>query len=786
MKIQNDIINQNDSYQSQLDIKALVFQYLSKWYWFLLSTIILLFLAHMYLRYTVPQYSASATILVKDDKKGGMVSELAGLSEVDMLGKVKSSVDNEMEIIKSRTLIMSSIRDLELNVRYYSQGRVKAVELYKSSPVRIVFDSPEISGMSVKVEILKDGFYKLLDVEENLIGQYKFGQLVKYKENTFTIINSETKSQDLFISIIVSPPLQTAQGYKSRLNVKLIGDKTSVVELSIVDPIKQRAEDFLNAMIKNYNLDAIKDKSAISRNTSNFIDERLSLIANELGDVERSGEAYKKDNQVTDIVSEAANFLENATDIQKNFLETETQLRVVESLRDFVRKSGENQLIPDNILTTMTADANASPSLISEYNTLLLQRERLAPSAGPENREMKILDSQISSLKQNVIANLERLKNTLEIKKRDLLVQRNRVSGKISEVPTQEREYKGILRQQNIKESLYLYLLQKREETAIALASTAPNAKIIDSALTSNSPISPRTSIVYLGALLLGLFIPFGVIYLEDLLDTKIHTQADLAGLSVPYLGDIPRSFESDKIITMFGRTSTAEALRILRTNLEFLLNQVPENIAKTIFVTSTIPREGKTFVTINLGATIALSGKRVLLVAMDIRSPKFDEYMDIPQKGFTNYLSTPNANIHDYIVQHETLKDLYILPAGVVPPNPAELLMDPRVEAMILQLQKEFDYLIVDTAPVSLVTDTQIIAKFAHCFVYVARANHLDKQLLSIPERLYRENKLPNMAMLLNDTDLKKGYGYGYGDVYGKDVKKPWYKRFPGKKLNS
>ncbi len=783
MKIQNDIINQNDSYQSQLDIKALVFQYLSKWYWFLLSTIILLFLAHMYLRYTVPQYSASATILVKDDKKGGMVSELAGLSEVDMLGKVKSSVDNEMEIIKSRTLIMSSIKDLELNVRYFSQGRVKAVELYKSSPVRIVFDSPEISGMSVKVEILKDGFYKLLDVEENLIGQYKFGQLVKYKENTFTIINSETKSQDLFISIIVSPPLQTAQGYKSRLNVKLIGDKTSVVELSIVDPIKQRAEDFLNAMIKNYNLDAIKDKSAISRNTSNFIDERLSLIANELGDVERSGEAYKKDNQVTDIVSEAANFLENATDIQKNFLETETQLRVVESLRDFVRKSGENQLIPDNILTTMTADANASPSLISEYNTLLLQRERLAPSAGPENREMKILDSQISSLKQNVIANLERLKNTLEIKKRDLLVQRNRVSGKISEVPTQEREYKGILRQQNIKESLYLYLLQKREETAIALASTAPNAKIIDSALTSNSPISPRTSIVYLGALLLGLFIPFGVIYLEDLLDTKIHTQADLAGLSVPYLGDIPRSFESDKIITMFGRTSTAEALRILRTNLEFLLNQVPENIAKTIFVTSTIPREGKTFVTINLGATIALSGKRVLLLAMDIRSPKFDEYMDIPQKGFTNYLSTPNANIHDYIVQHETLKDLYILPAGVVPPNPAELLMDPRVEAMILQLQNEFDYLIVDTAPVSLVTDTQIIAKFAHCFVYVARANHLDKQLLSIPERLYRENKLPNMAMLLNDTDLKKGYGYGYGDVYGKDVKQPWYKRFPGKK---
>ena len=527
-------------------------------------------------------------------------------------------------------------------------------------------------------------------------------------------------------------------------------------------------------------MDAVKDKSAIFQNTSAFIDERLGIIANELGDVERSGEEYKKSNQVTDIVSEAASFLENATEIQKNFLETETQVRVVESLTNFVRQSKDNQLIPDNILTTTTADANYSPTLIAEYNAILLKRERIASSAGPQSREMKIMDSQLASLKDNVLANLDRLKNTLEIKKRDLLNQRSRISGKISEVPTQEREYKGILRQQNIKEALYIYLLQKREETAIALASTASNAKIIDSALTSSTPVSPRTNIIYLGALFLGIFIPFGIIYLSDLLDSKVHKQSDLAQLSVPYLGDIPRASENNKVITAFSRSSSAEALRILRTNLEFLLNQVPEGIAKTIFVTSTIPREGKTFISINLGATIALSGKRVLLLAMDIRSPKFDQYMDIPQKGFTNFLSTPNADIHDYIVQHETLQDLYILPAGVVPPNPAELLMDPKVETMIKQMQLEYDYIIVDTAPVSLVTDTQIIAKFAHCFVYVARANHLDKELLSIPEKLYRENKLPNMAMLLNDTEFKKGYGYGYGygEVYGSEVRKPWHKR--------
>lgn len=772
--------NLQESNQSQINIKELLFQYLSKWYWFAFSAAILLFLATIYLRYSVPQYSSSALILVKDDKKGGMVSELAALSEVDMLGKVKSSVDNEIEVIKSRTLVESAVRELDLNIRYYTEGRVKTLELYKSSPIKIIFDEPVKSKISLEVEILKDGHFRLHDADGNLIGSYKFGQSIIYRSTKFTIIHSESKSHDSNISITAQPSLNAAQNYKGRLSVKLINDKTSVVELSIIDPEKLRAEDFLNAVIANYNMDAVKDKSAIFQNTSAFIDERLGIIANELGDVERSGEEYKKSNQVTDIVSEAASFLENATEIQKNFLETETQVRVVESLTNFVRQSKDNQLIPDNILTTTTADANYSPTLIAEYNAILLKRERIASSAGPQSREMKIMDSQLASLKDNVLANLDRLKNTLEIKKRDLLNQRSRISGKISEVPTQEREYKGILRQQNIKEALYIYLLQKREETAIALASTASNAKIIDSALTSSTPVSPRTNIIYLGALFLGIFIPFGIIYLSDLLDSKVHTQSDLAQLSVPYLGDIPRASENNKVIMAFSRSSSAEALRILRTNLEFLLNQVPEGIAKTIFVTSTIPREGKTFISINLGATIALSGKRVLLLAMDIRSPKFDQYMDIPQKGFTNFLSTPNADIHDYIVQHETLQDLYILPAGVVPPNPAELLMDPKVETMIKQMQLEYDYIIVDTAPVSLVTDTQIIAKFAHCFVYVARANHLDKELLSIPEKLYRENKLPNMAMLLNDTEFKKGYGYGYGygEVYGSEVRKPWHKR--------
>ncbi len=776
----------NEFNDSQSNIKELILHYLARWYWFVLGAIICMFLAHVYLRYAVREYSASATIMVKDDKKGGMVSELATLSEMDVMGKVKSTVDNEIEIIRSRTIAEYAVRDLDLNIRYFSEGRLKAIELYKESPIKIIFTNPIKKPVKYKVEPIDGESFTLFDGADNKLGKHKFGQLVNNSNGSFTVLRTKDDWGQLIL-VSANPILETAQSFKNRVTVRLVDDKTSVVELSTIDPVRKRAEDLLNAVISNYNRDAIKDKSQIFENTSTFIDERLKLIAGELGDVERSGEAYKKSNQVTDIVSEAGLFLENASEFEKAFIETETQLRVVSSLRDFVKAASANELIPDNILTTMSADANTSPTLISEYNQLILKRQRISPSAGPQNAEIKQLDSQLSSLKQNVIANLDRLRNTLNIKKNDLAMQRARISGKIAQVPTQEREYKGIARQQGIKEQLYMYLLQKREETAISLASTAPNAKIIDSAIVSSSPVSPRPGIVYLAALFLGCFIPFGIIYLSDLLDTKIHTQSDLAKINVPYLGDVPKADVSNEIISLHSRTSTAEALRIIRTNLEFMLSHIPDSIAKTIFVTSTIPKEGKTFISINLAATIALSGKKTLLLAMDIRNPKFDEYLDLPAKGLTNYLATPDADFKEYIVKHQTHDNFYIFPAGVIPPNPAELLMDVRVADLFTKLQREYDYIVVDTAPVSLVTDTQIIAKFAHSFVYVTRANHLEKQMLSIPQRLYAESKLPNMAMLLNDTDFKKGYGYGESHGYGYEKKgfSRWYNNiFPfGKK---
>ena len=400
-------------------------------------------------------------------------------------------------------------------------------------------------------------------------------------------------------------------------------------------------------------------------------------------------------------------------------------------------------------------------------------------SATAENPTVIKLEQQIASLKVNIAESLRRMQANLIIQKRDLKNQEGLLDSKIEEIPVQERQFRVIARQQKVKEELYLYLLQKREETAISMAATAPNARVIDAAKASNVPISPKKVIIYLAAMLLGLIIPFGIIYIIDLLDTKVKNRFDITNkFDIPYLGDVPNSLNSNQIIDATSRTGTAEALRIVKTNLDFMLSQVPEDEAKIIFLTSTLSGEGKTFLSVNLAGTMALSKKKVLLMGLDLRNPKLNEYIDLPNNvGLTDYLSSGKVEINDCIFKSNNFENLYILPAGVIPPNPTELLMSKKLGELFTQFKKEYDYIIVDMAPVSMVSDTLMLAKYADTFVYVVRANYLDKRMLHIPKNLYHENKLPNMALLINDTQTKKGYGYGYG--YGvKHVKIPWYKK--------
>lgn len=779
--MQNLHSTEHQHIQSNFNIKEEVVKYLKHWKWFVLGIFVALLVAFLYLRYTVANYKAVATILVKDDRKGTMASELSAFSDLGLMTNVKSNVDNEIEVIKSRTLIESAIRELELNVAYFSQGRVKWEELYKKSPIKLILSSfsEEYASQShfYRIEKANTTSFTIYDNEEQKIGVFKYGEKFKIGTEVFVVLVNKPEFINLNYNIGVQykPISQLAESFKSRLNVATLSKNTSVIELSIVDPVPGKAEDFLNTVIANYNKDAIQDKKYISENTSKFIEQRLSIISEELQDVEKDKEVFKKNNGITDVVSEAGLYLENASDFERMQVENATQLRVVETMMNYVNSSDTNELIPVNIIGQ---DQGAS-QLISEYNELVLQKNKLLKTAGSKNTLVQNLDAKINALKGSVSSSLSQLKSSLQIRRNDLNRQNAIISGKISQIPTQERNSRDIDRKQNIKESLYLYLLQKREETAISLAVTAPNAKVIDAAKASKSPVSPNRRMIYLAALLLGGLIPFGILYLIDLFDTKIKSRYDLEkNTTIPFLGEIPKLESGQLIIDSTSRTSTAEAIRIIRTNLEFLLTNVNEEEAKVVFLTSTYPKEGKTFISVNLASTIALSEKKVLVVGLDIRNPKLDEYLKLESRGVTNYLSSKEEKpIQNYITAVEGFKNLSVLPAGIIPPNPAELLMSKKVGDLFAELKKEYDYIIVDTAPVSLVTDTLLIAKYADAFIYVTRANFLDKRMLELPERLYNEKKLPNMSILINDTEINTGYGYGYGYGYGQtEEKKPWY----------
>ena len=785
-----------EEYQEEdIQLRAILEKYLIHWQWFGLGVLLCLVAAFLYLRYSTPQYQASTTILVKDEKKGGMLSELSAFADLGLGGSIKSNLDNEIEILKSRTLIERTVKTLELNITMTVKGNVADVEIYKDTPIKVNFINlkPSFYTDGIKLEFLKltPNTFELKngleEVNSPIVSnkkEFRYGEIIPTRNGdmivTKGIMSKKTiKEDERPINIVVSPLENIVASFQKRLVVNPISKTSSVVEVSIVDPVVKKAEVFLDQLIEIYNKDAAADKSFISESTSKFIANRLLLITQELDGVEKDVESFKTANKLTDIETEAKLFIEGSAEYNKKRVEMEIQLNMVASMLDFIKKSSYSDLLPTNLISSKGDES----SLMNSYNQLVLERNRILKSATAANPTVLKLDSQLASLKMNITESLRRLQSNLQIQKRDLKSQEGLLDNKIGDIPVQERQFRVIARQQKVKEELYLYLLQKREETAISLAATEPNARVIDAAKASKIPVSPKKNIIYLAALLLGLLIPFGILYVKELLDTKVKTRFDLTDkFNIPFLGDVPKSLTPNEMISSASRTSSAEALRIVRTNLDFMLNQVPDGKAKSIFMTSTILGEGKTFLSVNLAGIFALSGKKVLLIGMDIRRPKLNEYIGLPSlKGLTDYLSTKGAVIGDYINQLKGFEAFDVLLAGSIPPNPTEMLMSKKLDELFVQLKSEYDFILVDTAPVSLVSDTLIVAKHADTFVCVVRANHLDKRLLNIADSMHREGKLPNMAFLLNDTDVTKGYGYGYG--YGNygygntPEKKPWHK---------
>jgi len=767
--------------ENVINIKQELYKYLTHWRWFVLSIFLSLTLAFIYLKLTPKSYSISTKVLIKDEKSNDLANQLSAFSEMSLLGNSKNNIENEIEILKSRTLIFNTLDSLGLNIQYIDASDVIEKDLYKKSPIQVIWNNKQIKKtVSIELTDINDNSFNVF-VNDNKVGKSSFSKSISTEFGVFIVHKKEPLAKLSNIKINIFPKLQQAESYRKILNVTPASKTSSVIDISIIDETPSKAADFLNTLVNNYNLGGIKDKRFISENTANFISDRLTLIATELGDVESQVEGYKNSNNLSDIETEVKLYLDNLSTSEKSVLQNETKINIVNSLINHISKSKPDDLVPGGLLSE---DAG-SESIIQEINQLILEKQKISISATTENSKYISLEEQIRSLKSNLLASLRRNLSSLQIIKTDFRRQENEMQSKLSRVPRQEREFRIIDRQQKVKEALYLFLLQKREETNITLAATDMNAKVIDKAIPTDKPVAPKTMIILLAALLFGVIIPFIIIYINNLLDTKVKNRFDITdNTDIPFLGDIPTSESSGELMELGSRSSAAEAIRIVRTNLDFILSDKSDEECKVIFLTSTISGEGKTFVSANLAATLSLSGKKVLLFGLDLRNPKLYEYIKVNPLGISNYVTANSKPLNEYILPVEGYTNFDVLSSGSIPPNPTEILMSKKIKEVFDTLKSQYDYIIVDTAPVSLVTDTLLISKYADATIYVVRSNKIDKEMLRIPNELYKEKKLNKLSLVLNDSDVTKGYGYGYGYGYGVKVEeKPFWKKLFGLK---
>ena len=771
--------------KEQVNIQELLFRYLIHWPWFVISIIICIACAWGYLRLTTPIYNISATVLIKDEKKGGGASMSSDLEKMGLEGFVSSSsnVDNEIEVLRSKSLAREVVNNLGLFVTYMDEDEFPSKELYHTSPVLVSLTHQEADKLPGRMEInmilqptgalgvqitvgekeYRKQFDKLPAVFPTDEGTVAFFA----NNDTLSAVCPENITKERHITAFINRPFSVLKEYVNSLSIAPTSKTTSVVVISLENTNTRRGRDYINKLLEMYNINANNDKNEVAQKTAEFIDERIGIISKELGSTEQDLENFKRSAGITDLNSEAQIALTGNAEYEKKRVENQTQINLVMDLQRYM-KGNEYEVLPSNIGLQDAASAGA----IDRYNQMLVERKRLLRTSTENNPTIINLDTSIRAMRTNVQATLDATLKGLQITKEDLAREASRYSRRINDAPTQERQFVSIARQQEIKSGLYLMLLQKREENAITLAATANNAKIIDEALADDNPISPKKTIVYLAALVLGVGLPVGVIYLIGLTKFKIEGRADVEKLtSLPVVGDIPLADEKTGSIAVFENQNNlmSETFRNVRTNLQFML----ENGKNVILVTSTISGEGKSFISANLAISLSLLGKKVVIVGLDIRKPGLNKVFNIPKKehGITQYLTNTTANLMDFVQPSDINKNLFILPGGTVPPNPTELLARGGLEKAIETLKANFDYVILDTAPVGMVTDTLLIGRVADLSVYVCRADYTHKAEFTLINELAENNKLPNLCIAVNGLDLnsrKYGYYYGYGK-YGK-----------------
>ena len=786
--VANENVNEEES--SAFNLAAIWKIIVLNWQWIVISTIVALGLAYCYLRYTNPVYTSSMKILIKDDDKKGArgASQMMNLENVGLFSN-SNGFDNELEILRSTNINTRVVKALKLYVSYAIDGRVRKRELYKNNP--LIVDMPEsqlaVLQTPVSMEIKKsekDGY--IIKGEVPVIGskeKISFERKVKKLPGNVTtpvgtiIIQQNpsskmTSDHTLYARIL---PLDVAgRIYTQKLTASATSKTTTVAALTFTDTQVERSLDYLNELLKSYNEDANEDKNEVATKTDEFIRERLLNIRGDLDITESNLEQYKKNNDLINLTNDATNSLTKTTEYQSKQVELETQLNLISALVNYANNpSNAMQVIPAN-LGLQNQNLNQS---ISKYNEGVLLRNRLIKSSSEDNPSVQRITAELEEMWPSIRLSLEDIKNDLQTQKKSADSQFHMFNSRIQSTPTQERALTNIMRQQEIQANLYLMLLQKREENAISLASTAAKARIIDSPQYMGK-VAPKSMIIWMIALILGFGFPIGVVLLLNLLRYQIEGREDIEKLTkIPILADIPlgnKVVDGEKALVVRENSNNTmeEAFRGLRTNLRFVQNANE----KVICCTSCIPGEGKTFISTNLAMSIALMGKKVIIVGLDIRKPRLVKLFGIPvsKSGLTTFLSSDDMGydlLESQITHSIGNPNLDVLPAGVIPPNPGELISRTQLDRAIELLKEHYDYIVLDTPPIGLVSDTLSIARVADVTLVVCRADYSPRSNFNLINNLNDNSKLPKVNLVLNGVDLKKkkyGYYYGYGK-YGK-----------------
>lgn len=767
-------VNNSNSFSN----RELFESFLHNWYWFVFSLFICLLIAFLYANSRPERYRAEAMIMIKDDQNGRQMSEASIFSDMGIMGR-GAMVENEMYVLRSSGLMSTVVERLNLDVTYMEREYLRTVDIYNKSPISIVFDKKEdIQGLSLLVEPLSKLKFKYAvqdGLEENTWKEASFDSQISVPNGKLTVKSTNSfddSSIGKTIEVHVSNVKSTAKSLLSGLTVNRMDKITGTLRLSLICANSNKAKDVLNMLIKTYNEDVVNDKNRIALSTEMFIIDRIAKISGELGNVDGQIEQLKRESQTIDITTSTDLAMQAGTKYKDEIVSISTELAIARYVKNYLKDpSKKDNLIPVNIgLSDVRVE-----SQINKYNEERLRLDKMLANSGENNPVMLELVNTLEATKGTIIQSIDNLIESLKIKESNASYQESMVSRRIFAAPAQEKKVTDVLRQQKIKEELYLYLLNKREENALNLAITGSNAKIVENADGSKKPIAPILENYLVIALLIGLFFPIVIIFIVRLLDNKVHNKLQIEQtISIPVIGELPckknHQRSSEIMVSETGRDRISEAFRIIRGNIDFVLDKQTDG-AKIIQLTSTLPGEGKTYVTINLALSYAHTGKRVLIMDLDLRKGQMTKVLDVNNRvGVSSILSGNIVDIKSVINRGIIHKNLDFISTGPIPPNPVNLLLSDHYERMIRELEKEYDYIFIDSVPAMIIADASIINRVVDITLYIMRGGMIDKRYLYELEKIYKESKFRNMSIIVSDVDVDKKssgyantYGYGY-----------------------